>query len=130
VGVTELRDAPGEGLRGTVEGHNARITGRKQAEEVGAVLPAMSSGLGCVVFIDGRYAATMRFHDAPRGDSRLFIQHLRPRHGVRKVTLVSGDRESEVQYLANSVGISEVHAGRVRSRKWRSGRCPIGQMSR
>jgi heavy metal translocating P-type ATPase len=112
VGVTELSEAPGEGLRGTVEGRNVRITGRKQAEEVGAVLPAMSSGLECVVFVDGRYAATMRFHDAPRGDSRLFIQHLKPRHGVRKVMLVSGDRESEVQYLANSVGISEVCAGK------------------
>jgi len=112
LGVTELSEAPGEGLRGTVEGRTVRITGRKQAEDLRAVLPAMSSGLGCVVFINERYAATMRFHDAPRSDSRLFIQHLKPRHGVRKVMLVSGDRESEVQYLANSVGISEVWAGK------------------
>jgi heavy metal translocating P-type ATPase len=110
--VTELSEAPGEGLRGTVEEHSVQITGRKQAEEIHTVLPAMSSGLECVVFIDERYAATMRFHDAPRGDSRVFIQHLKPRHGVRKVMLVSGDRESEVQYLASSVGISEVYAGK------------------
>ena len=112
LGVTELSEAPGEGLRGTVEGHTVRITGRKQTEEMHTVLPPMSSGLECVVLIDEHYAATMRFHDAPRGDSRLFIQHLKPRHGVRKVMLVSGDRESEVQYLANSVGISEVFAGK------------------
>jgi heavy metal translocating P-type ATPase len=112
LGVTELSEAPGEGLRGIVEGHSVRITGRKQAEEMHTILPAMGSGLECVVFIDEHYAATMRFHDAPRGDSRLFIQHLKPRHGVRKVMLVSGDRESEVQYLANSVGISEVFAGK------------------
>jgi heavy metal translocating P-type ATPase len=111
LGVTELSEAPGEGLRGSVEGRTVRITGRKQAEEARAVLPVMSSGLECVVFIDGRYAATMRFHDAPRGDSHLFIQHLKPRHAVRRVMLVSGDRESEVQYLADSVGISEVFAG-------------------
>jgi heavy metal translocating P-type ATPase len=112
LGVTELSEAPGEGLRGAVEGRTVRITGRKQAEELGAVLPAMSSGLECVVFVNERYVATMRFHDAPRSDSRLFIQHLKPRHGVRKVMLVSGDRESEVRYLANSVGISEVWAGK------------------
>jgi heavy metal translocating P-type ATPase len=110
--VTELSEPPGEGLRGTVEGRRVRITGRKQAEAEGAELPPMGSGLECVVFIDGRYAATMRFHDAPRGDSRLFIQHLKPRHGVRKVMLVSGDREAEVKYLAESVGISEVRAGK------------------
>jgi heavy metal translocating P-type ATPase len=112
LGVTELSEAPGEGLQGIVEGHTVRITGRKQAEEVHTILPPMSSGLECVVFIDEHYAATMRFHDAPRGDSRLFIQHLKPRHGVRKVMLVSGDRESEVQYLAKSVGITEVFAGK------------------
>jgi heavy metal translocating P-type ATPase len=112
LGVTELSEAPGEGLRGIVEGHTVRITGRKQAGEEHTILPAMGSGLECVVFIDEHYAARMRFHDAPRGDSRLFIQHLKPRHGVRKVILVSGDRESEVQYLADRVGISEVFAGK------------------
>jgi heavy metal translocating P-type ATPase len=110
--VTELSEAPGKGLNGVVETHTVRITGRKQAEESGAVLPPIASGLECAVFVDGQYAATMRFHDAPRGDSRLFIQHLKPRHGVRKVMLVSGDREAEVRYLANSVGISEVSAGK------------------
>ena len=111
-GVTELSEPPGEGLRGAVEGRRVRITGRKQAETAGAVLPAVGSGLECEIFIDERYAATMRFHDAPRSDSRVFIQHLKPRHGVRKIMLVSGDRESEVRYLANSVGITEVRAGK------------------
>src|SRR5207245_8590220 len=42
----------------------------------------------------------------------MFIEHLQPRHGVRKVMLVSGDRESEVKYLAETVGITEVHANK------------------
>ena len=110
--VAELSEPPGAGLQGVVADQIVRITGRKQAEALGANLPTMSSGLECVTFIGGRLAATMRFHDAPRADSRLFIQHLKPRHGVRKVMLVSGDRESEVRYLAETVGISEVRAGR------------------
>ena len=110
--VTELSEPPGEGLRGVVEGRTLLVTGRKQAEQAGADLPPIGSGLECVVLIDGHYAATMRFHDAPRSDSRLFIQHLKPRHGVRKIMLVSGDRDAEVRYLADSVGISEVFAGK------------------
>src|SRR5271166_4693486 len=66
LGVTELSEPPGEGLRGAVEARKVRITGRKQAETAGAVLPAVSSGLECEIFIDEQYAATMRFHDAPR----------------------------------------------------------------
>jgi P-type E1-E2 ATPase len=75
-------------------------------------LPALESGLECLVFVDEKYAAAIRFHDAPRKDSASFIRHLEPKHGVGKVMLVSGDRESEVKYLAESVGISEVHAGK------------------
>ncbi len=57
------------------------------------------------------YAATYRFRDAPRHDGRPFIDHLGPRHHLTRVLLVSGDRESEVRYLAGRVGITEVYAG-------------------
>jgi heavy metal translocating P-type ATPase len=110
--VDQVSEKPGEGLRGTIGGKTIRITGRNKVAAENLLLPPLASGLECLVYIDGRYAAALRFHDAPRQDSRLFIEHLRPRHGVRKVMLVSGDRESEVKYLAETVGITEVHAGK------------------
>jgi P-type E1-E2 ATPase len=42
---------------------------------------------------------------------------LRPRHQLNRVMLVSGDRESEVRYLADRVGISEVRAGQTPEQK-------------
>jgi heavy metal translocating P-type ATPase len=110
--VEHMSERPGEGLRGKIDGHTIQITGRNKVAEMNLTLPPLAAGLECIVLIDDRYAATMRFHDAPRKDSRLFIQHLRPRHGVRRVMLVSGDRESEVRYLADTVGITEVYAGK------------------
>jgi heavy metal translocating P-type ATPase len=110
--VAHVSEHPGEGLRGTIDRRTVQITGRKKIAAEQFPLPPLASGLECLVFLDGKYAAALRFHDAPRKDSRMFIQHLRPRHGVAKVMLVSGDRESEVQYLAETVGISEVHAGK------------------
>ena len=71
---------------------------------------ADQSGLECVILIDDRYAATYRFHDVPRPDSRGFVTHLGPLHGYGRVLLVSGDREAEVRRLAQSVGITDVHA--------------------
>lgn len=108
----EVRERPGEGLEGEVDGHHVRIIGRRQAETAGhaASLPPVSTGLECVILVDGQYAATYRFHDAPREDSRSFISHLGPRHRLDRILLVSGDRESEVRYLAAHVGISEVYA--------------------
>jgi len=57
------------------------------------------------------YAATYRFHDAPRDESGPFVAHLGPKHRVERVLLVSGDRESEVRYLAEQVAITEIHGG-------------------
>jgi P-type E1-E2 ATPase len=96
-------------LRGTVVGQEIVITSRDKVEGQGWDLPPTAGGLECLVLLDGVFAAAFRFHDAPRKDSRLFLAHLKPRHAVRKVILVSGDRELEVRYLADEVGISEIH---------------------
>ena len=111
--ASSLSERPGEGLRGEVDGHEIRVISRKQLaaeypEEVSA-LPAIGGGLECVIVLDNRYAATYRFRDEPRQEGASFIQHLRPKHAFARVMLVSGDRESEVRYLADQVGIEEVY---------------------
>jgi P-type E1-E2 ATPase len=53
----------------------------------------------------------------PRADSRLFVTHLRPRHQLERILLVSGDRETEVRYLADRVGIKDVYAGQTPEQK-------------
>jgi P-type E1-E2 ATPase len=112
--VTEVSEQPGQGLVGTVSGHQLQITsrGKLMAQQlVGAdQLPPVSGGLECVVAIDRRYAATLRFRDAPRAESLSFVRHLAPKHQFQRVMIVSGDRESEVRYLADQVGITEIHA--------------------
>jgi heavy metal translocating P-type ATPase len=115
--VDHIGERPGEGLRGSIEGHSVRITGRNKVPAQVLPLPPVESGLECLIFLDENYAATIRFHDAPRKDTASFIKHLQPKHGVGRVILVSGDRESEVKYLAERVGISEVHAGKTPEEK-------------
>lgn len=110
--VERISERPGQGLLANVEGHSVQITGRNKVNAQSLPLPELASGLECLIFVDRKYAAAIRFHDAPRKESASFIQHLEPKHGVAKVMLLSGDRESEVKYLAESVGITEVHAGK------------------
>jgi heavy metal translocating P-type ATPase len=117
--AAEVREAPGQGLEGIVDGRHVRIIGRHQAQSAGHVdeLSPVSAGLECVILLDGRYAATYRFRDAPREDSRSFISHLGPRHKFQRVLLVSGDRESEVRYLADQVGIDQIYASQTPEQK-------------
>jgi heavy metal translocating P-type ATPase len=112
ISATHISERPGEGLQGTVAGNRIRITGRKKVEGRNLPLPPPATGLECLVFMGDVYAAAITFHDAPRNESRSFIQHLAPKHGVQKIMLVSGDREAEVRYLAESVGITEIHPGK------------------
>ncbi len=119
--AAEVSERPGEGLRGTIAGRSVQVTSRaklaSQSSEMAGRLPPLAGGLECVVVIDGRYAATCRFRDEPRPEGRSFIRHLRPRHGVARVLLVSGDRESETRHLAEKVGIGEVHASQCPEEK-------------
>ncbi len=112
--ATEVGEQPGQGLRGTVSGHSLMITSRNKLLAQNVVgsdqLPPLAGGLECIVVIDQRYAAALRFRDAPRAESRSFVKHLGPKHQFARVMIVSGDRESEVHYLAEQVGITEIHA--------------------
>jgi heavy metal translocating P-type ATPase len=116
-----VSERPGQGLSGTVSNRRVEITSRKkviiQRPELESQLPPSSGGLECVVLVDGAFAATLRFRDQPRPDSALFIRHLGRRHGLNRVMLVSGDRESEVRYLAEQVGVNEIHAGQTPEQK-------------
>ena len=119
--VTEISEPPGQGMRGTVGGHTVRITSRgalAKAPVQGAdQIPAHAGGLECFVVIDDRYAAAYRFRDEPRVEGVSFIKHLNPRHHFNRLMIVSGDRESEVRYLAERIGISEVYAQKTPEEK-------------
>jgi len=136
--VSEVHEPPGQGLTGSVAGRRVRLTSRKQLAAGGwgrAVSEPLdgrksggssaaadlrlsldpshpTAGLECVILIDDGYAATYRFRDTPRREGVPFIDHLRPRHRIERIMLVSGDRPSEVEYLANLVGIRDVAASK------------------
>ena len=107
--VEWIREEPGAGLRGLVDGVEVLVTSRAHAAEHVDLPPGSATGMECVVIVDGRYAATFRFHDGPRPDSRSFVDHLSARHGFEHVMLVSGDRTSEVERLGRSVAINETY---------------------
>lgn len=119
--VAHIRELPGEGLQGDVSGRHVQIISRKQYGEKlngdPGLLPPISGGLECLVLIDRHYAATLQFRDEIRTDSSSFITHLQPSHLFERVMLVSGDRESEVRYLADEVGIRHVFFGQSPEQK-------------
>lgn len=111
--VSEVRELPGAGLTGSVAGRSIQVTSRHKLASYDPTaigqLPPQAGGLECVILVDGRYAATYRFRDTPRRDGASFVRHLPAKHGIERIVLLSGDRKSEVAYLADLVGISEYY---------------------
>ncbi len=119
IGVIEagqISEPAGEGLRGIIDGHPVLITSRskliKEGKEGWFKDMLQMSGLECVLVMDDQLAAHFRFHDEPRLEGKSFIKHLNPRHKINRAMIVSGDRESEVKYLADKVGIDMVYAAK------------------
>lgn len=117
----QISEPKGAGLRAIIDEHEILITSRKLLDKIGlgkdVLLLPQGAGLECVILIDHQLAAHYRFRDSPRSDSQSFISHLLPKHGIKKAMIISGDREEEVKYLANYVGIAEVYAGKTPEEK-------------
>jgi heavy metal translocating P-type ATPase len=119
--ASEIREPPGAGLSGTVGIQTIVVTSRAKLVAVHPDwerdLPSLVEGMECVITVDGRYAATLGFRDQPRTEGASFIHHLGPKHFFDRVMIVSGDRESEVRYLADHVGIKDVYASQTPEQK-------------
>ena len=110
--VESISERPGEGLRGKIGEKSVLVTGRRKlGADVLAQLPSEAPGMECIVLVNDQPAGVIRFRDRPRMESKPFIRHLLPMHGIQRLTILSGDRSSEVQYLAEVVGIEDVYAG-------------------
>jgi heavy metal translocating P-type ATPase len=124
--VSEVHELPGEGLTGVVANRRVRVTSRaklakqssnKDIAHILQSLPLQVAGMECIAIIDDKIPVTCRFRDQPRTDGAPFVQHLSPKHHFQKVMIVSGDRESEVRYLADLIGIREVHFSQTPEQK-------------
>jgi len=117
----EVGEKPGQGLVGVIDGRHIQVTSRGKLAvsnpAVIAQLPPEVGGMECVVLVNDQLAGTLRFRDQPRNESKPFIRHLGRNHQFERVLLVSGDRESEVKFLAEEVGITEVFAGQTPEQK-------------
>jgi heavy metal translocating P-type ATPase len=119
--ATSISEKPGHGLIGKIENNTIHITHRKKLQQINKEivkqLPPISTGLECIILFNNTYAATFQFHDIPRSEGKSFVNHLAGSHNFKKLMLVSGDRESEVNYLGSLLNFKEVYASQTPEQK-------------
>lgn len=119
--VNHVAENPGEGVVGAIESKTVQITNRKYIEknypDQSLNLPPQAPGMESIILINGKLMGVFHFRDMVRREGRSFISHLRPIHNFKKVIILSGDRLSEVEYLAKQLGIKEIYASQSPEQK-------------
>ncbi len=108
--LTDLREAPGYGVEGRLQGRRVRL-GR--AAWVGADEAAETAT--CLDLGQGAAPLTFRFADSLRPGAREAVDGLRAQG--KHVMLLSGDSTSAVQALAADLGIDDWRAGALPAEK-------------
>ncbi|HVM68161.1 MAG TPA: heavy metal translocating P-type ATPase [Acidimicrobiales bacterium] len=117
----DVREEPGQGIAGTVEGTPVLVGSRAFArsngvpdEEVASAALMSTRGSGEVhvlVAVDGHPAGVIAMADELRPDALGIVGRLRAEH-VRQVAVVSGDRRSVAERIGAEVGVDRVYAER------------------
>jgi heavy metal translocating P-type ATPase len=120
----EVEEVPGHGVRGTVEGHPVAVgkadwayvgsrsswarSVRRRAEVDGA--------LTIFVAVDGAPVGALLLDDPVRPDAARTMRQLR-RDGIRRIVMVTGDREENAQTVGAVIAVDDVLADRTPAEK-------------
>lgn len=117
--ATEIREEPGQGIAGRVEGRTVAVGSRSFLRAAGCPAQEIAdAGLSTVngsgearvyVSIDGRLAGAIVMADDPRPDADRIVEALRE-EGVRLVAMVSGDRRSVAERVGGELAMDRVYA--------------------
>jgi len=109
----QMEESPGQGIHGEVDGRQVAVGGRgyvtgrhPSTRAAFAILGLNGHGLRAWVVIAGQAAGIVEYADAARPEIRSFVSRLR-QLGMRRILLLSGDADDNVEAIAQSSGIDE-----------------------
>ena len=120
----DVHEVPGHGVRGIVEGHDVAV-GKASWMSVSPSArwvrnirrrAALDGALTIFVQVDGAPVGALLLDDPIRADAARTIRQLR-RDGIRRIVMVTGDREDNAQTVGAVIGVDDVLAERTPAEK-------------
>lgn len=107
--TTDAKELAGHGVTAQVGGRSVAAGNTKLMDTIGLTVPAVNE-TGTVIHVaaDGAYLGYIVISDEPKTGSREAVARLRA-DGVR-VVMLTGDRKSAADAVAEELGIAEVHS--------------------
>lgn len=111
--VKDVTEIPGHGLKGTVEGKELLVGNSRLFKKFGIPYnPDLDHILETMVLVavDGAYAGYLTIADKVKQDAPAAVNALRAL-GIRKLVMLSGDKESIVQKVARELKLDQARGG-------------------
>lgn len=109
---TDVREQPGHGIAGTVDGRRVLVGSAGFLVDAGIDVPAGDSLDGIAVAhvaTDGRWIGRIELADTLRDDAAQLLPMLE-QVGIDRVVMATGDHEAAARPIADQLGIVELHA--------------------
>lgn len=110
--ATDVTEAPGRGVTGTVDGRRVTVGSRSfvlerdpAALDGFAELDDQSSALRAYIAVDGHGVGRVEYDDRARPEARRVLGELAG-YGIRRTLLLSGDDERHTRRIADAAGIA------------------------
>ena len=111
--VENVEEIAGHGLRGRVDGQEVLAGNTKLLTRFSVAYPAEIDQLVdsiVVVAVAGQYAGYLTVADEIKEDAAQAVRELRAQ-GIKAIVMLSGDKDTIVQRVAKTLGITEAHGG-------------------
>ncbi len=111
--ATEIQEIAGKGLKGKVEGKNLLVGNKKLMQQFNISVPTKTDDIVesiVMVGIDGQFAGYVTIADELKEDAKQSIQQIR-NVGIKDIIMLSGDKDSITQKVAQELGIKIAKGG-------------------
>jgi len=111
--ATDVSEVAGKGLKGMVNGKTVLVGNKALMTSNGIEVPSETDAIVesiVMVAIDGKFAGYVTIADELKEDAHEAIEQIR-QAGIRQLIMLSGDKDSITQQVANEMGIDWAKGG-------------------
>ncbi len=111
--VTNIQEIAGKGLKGDIANQTWLVGNKKLMEQFGIAVPNETDTIVesiVLVAVDGQFAGYVTIADELKADAKKSIVQIK-KAGIKHLVMLSGDKHSITQQIANTLGIDSAKGG-------------------
>ncbi len=111
--VVDIQEIAGKGLKGTIASKEWLVGNKKLMQQFGIFIPTETDKIVesiVLVSVDGQFAGYVTIADELKADAKQSIERIK-KTGIKHLMMLSGDKDSITQKVAQSLGVTTAKGG-------------------